>query len=1834
MNPSTKKVIKRLNILKALRKNIAYVLIFSLLWQNFLWANHGIYTLEEELEGSQIRTYGTGQAGIVEPGTIKEKAVHNMFEDLQLVGNSGIIFKTTPETQKIYNRVYSEEPIYLSGVIETDNPTSMVFSNPGGLILENPDFRRINELTLAAGTMALTNKGMAYGVDKGYLGLFHAALEKENGLNSLVMAGRNIDINKSFLSSSESLTLRTGQHLQGIDYLGKQWIGESFFENEESTFSPNNGILFDQQTTLQSKDILLESLENGASIQARGLMHATKHDITIFARGNVYIDRLVAAKNLHIQTTGKVVFRNQALIGGAVYIHAEGGVCIKQGADILSGGPIHFANKIGKVINKGKMIAQGVITFEGNDVHNNGTLETKEALITKKDFVNGEQGHLKARSLSNPLLCLSHNLGDIEVEDDIKLQSTLSTLKGNIKTHGKFEVGGKELTIQGTLRALKGFILNSLEKLVNKGTLYAFGLGLHGEMKVLENEGKMDLSTAHLQLEKATNQKGGALRTAKHFFLKGEHFYNYGTIFTCGVHQTQLSGTYEDNGTFYAPTLLLLDAKTIKYTDSHKSFLKDGVVRASASFNAGPDVFFTLNGNTRACFLQLSSNSNLMYDGKIRQLSYGGIDFPLLDYFKIFNQTAPSYKEFSDKMEFLPLGQYKIIKDTLKPAGITLQAGENINCTKTIISQDNGSIGVDAKNVYLDKTKVNAGYFDDNNACMKCRAASLNGTTLCSLFGTAVLIASESANLKDSHILGGENASLSSQFVNMNNASVKSSYGSANAHGSKQASLINSSIEGVSSSGLSGGKLSTHGSGITSTKDTAFVEATKSARINQSHISGKKTSTNGAKKLDLSHSTLEGEYNVFMADHIKANSNTLTGASSMQGNKSIDIKGMKSNSTIHVFAPKIGLSNIKAETLNAEGKDLKTEGDIHLTKHLGIKGENVQQCGNTYAGGNSSIIATKTYEDVETTRNEAEKILSLDAQESNGFKGRQKAGEMVELKLKDMNLFALLNQADASNIQAHLKEGNVIIDEDLVIKNTLYLWAHRIENKVKLTANKDFIAHIQTKILNEGLMNIHGKGYLQAETIENYRQIQAAELYVKGQHILSERRVTRYAVAGGYQEILQDEANMEATTGKLIVDAEQSLYGRGAKFKAKGRVTLKSKGTLYLGAQQTSSEVTHASKNSYYHRYNLTNHKVQVESGEKAEIFSDKAMVLEGIDTLGEGEIHVKSNATLAIKAVYDVIQEERKTKSNGGFFGQKKKEKESSSSQVAVRNTFNSNEGAVLEAEDDVHLQALAIDCKKGKAIIQSHQGKVYFENAKSTRTASVEKKGSNLVWQSQEQKGHYDKIVEMCHIRAGDGVQISSAYGVSVDFAGNLDELEKHAQTSWMKELRKDTKTTWNRIEEEHKNWDHKKQGLSGPAAAVIVLAVSVVTAGTGAAIAGLAAASMLGTMASAAFTTIVSKVALSLINNQGNIGKVLNEVVSTDTLKDLAISVATAGITQGITVEAGLAGKTTKLTDHLQKNLISSGTSAGMSMVQGKNVKDVLLQTAKNIALNTSKDIASHEIDTAYKDGDINWALHKLAHGASGALEGELSKGNALSGALGGIASEIMAELKPEKTTDEESTKSIDETNAMNKTQPLTDNSNTSIHEKEDNLKPVIQNDEKNDLDNDNIKSSKDSTKERAHKSMNRGPASVKSTAQSIVKGMKDNIVKEAKNKLTIEVLKGDIIGTEVNNFKPTIEQDTISSLGGVSGIINAAEISAIVCIPTLSGGPFPYAGCVVGGACTLEAASGISFSPTELTIALGVTAGKKVAEVITDKTTEVNQQLENGINQWMGQARGPF
>ena len=250
-------------------------------------------------------------------------------------------------------------------------------------------------------------------------------------------------------------------------------------------------------------------------------------------------------------------------------------------------------------------------------------------------------------------------------------------------------------------------------------------------------------------------------------------------------------------------------------------------------------------------------------------------------------------------------------------------------------------------------------------------------------------------------------------------------------------------------------------------------------------------------------------------------------------------------------------------------------------------------------------------------------------------------------------------------------------------------------------------------------------------------------------------------------------------------------------------------------------------------------------------------------------------------------------------------------------------------------------------------------------------------------------------------------------------LNQLLTDPQTS--------SKIDWNAVDLAQKNWDYKHQGLTQAGSIIVAIVVTVVTAGSGTAAAlettvTTAGGAAMGTAAVAGMSTLASQAAVSLINNQGDIGKTLHDLGSSENVKGLVTSMVTAGVLQGLdqTLEIGgvkLSDISAKshFMDQLSKNLVNGVASTVVSSaITGGSLEDGLKSSIASAFIQTGMAQGANLIgDNTQVNSLANYAAHAIAGCVGGAATSASNGGNSGSaangcgsGALGAVLGEATA------------------------------------------------------------------------------------------------------------------------------------------------------------------------------------------------------------------------------------
>ncbi|WP_195155459.1 DUF637 domain-containing protein, partial [Neisseria meningitidis] len=315
--------------------------------------------------------------------------------------------------------------------------------------------------------------------------------------------------------------------------------------------------------------------------------------------------------------------------------------------------------------------------------------------------------------------------------------------------------------------------------------------------------------------------------------------------------------------------------------------------------------------------------------------------------------------------------------------------------------------------------------------------------------------------------------------------------------------------------------------------------------------------------------------------------------------------------------------------------------------------------------------------------------------------------------------------------------------------------------------------------------------------------------------------------------------------------------------------------------------------------------------------------------------------------------------------------------------------ESANLQSGWDTKLQGTQFETTLGGATIRAGVGeqaradaKIILEGIKSSIHTETVSSSKSTLWQKQAGRGSNIETLQLPSFTGPVAPVLTAPGGYIVDIPkGNLkteiEKLSKQPEYAYLKQLQVAKNVNWNQVQLAYDKWDYKQEGLTRAGAAIIALAVTVVTAGAGVGAAlglnGAAAAA-----ADAAFASLASQASVSLINNKGDVGKTLKELGRSRTVKNLVVAAATAGVSNKLGASSLATWSETPWVNNLNVNLANAGSAALINTaVNGGSLKDNLEANILAALVNTAHGEAASKI----KQLDQHYIAHKVAHAVAG-------------------------------------------------------------------------------------------------------------------------------------------------------------------------------------------------------------------------------------------------------------
>lgn len=468
----------------------------------------------------------------------------------------------------------------------------------------------------------------------------------------------------------------------------------------------------------------------------------------------------------------------------------------------------------------------------------------------------------------------------------------------------------------------------------------------------------------------------------------------------------------------------------------------------------------------------------------------------------------------------------------------------------------------------------------------------------------------------------------------------------------------------------------------------------------------------------------------------------------------------------------------------------------------------------------------------------------------------------------------------------------------------------------------------------------------------------------------------------GYQSTVNttyQSASTVKTGGNLTIESGKDTSIHGSSVEVGGDVAIKAEGNITVTAAQDSVDYyAHASGGGETDTATVKSQKalasaikaggsVTMEAGDDINIYSSTIEAEQNVAVKAEGDL----NVTAAQDRYYAKHHETSK-----GFMGTGSMALDETNTVSTVRSEITAHDKVKLEAKEDVTIQAASITSGDTTEVTAETGQVSMLTSTDSEYEQHVKSKTGFFSWSSRD-KGHTDETVQHTEIKAEEGLTITTAEGVVVEYRETGNVQEDIAQLAQAPGLA-------------------KMIGFAGNKAVTAAMA--------------------------AGFNSLVIQAGMQVVGNGGDIGAALEGLASIDTVRSLATAMLTAGLMEGISdtdfmkdllgpeVEGvdSMNDFIAKLAQELKEGAVQAGINTGVgTAINGGDVGENLVANLRGAAVSAFGETTANAIGTAYAEGDLNYVTHKIAHAALGGALDIAQGGDGVSGAIGGVVGEITGE-----------------------------------------------------------------------------------------------------------------------------------------------------------------------------------------------------------------------------------
>ncbi|BAQ78055.1 two-partner secretion domain-containing protein [Pseudomonas sp. St29] len=413
------------------------------------------------------------------------------------------------------------------------------------------------------------------------------------------------------------------------------------------------------------------------------------------------------------------------------------------------------------------------------------------------------------------------------------------------------------------------------------------------------------------------------------------------------------------------------------------------------------------------------------------------------------------------------------------------------------------------------------------------------------------------------------------------------------------------------------------------------------------------------------------------------------------------------------------------------------------------------------------------------------------------------------------------------------------------------------------------------------------------------------------------------------------------SAGDLLIDASDDLSVVASHLDAVGNINLNAGNDVLLtsAANEEASAYRYkgGGKKVRQEEQNISQQASTVIAGGDVKVSAGNDLTLISSKVDAGDEAYLVAGDQLNLLAQQDVDYSLYDMKKKGSWGG-KKTRRDEVTDMTHVGSEISSGGDLTLKSGGDQTYQAASLT--SGNDLTLDSGGAITFEGMKDLHQESHEKSSSSLAWTSAKGKGNTDETLRQTALVAQGKVAIKALDGLKIDInhidqrsiSQSIDAMVKaDPQLAWLKEAEQRGDVDWRKVQEIHDSFKYSHSSLGQGAMLAIVIVVAAFTAGaasgaigsaagasagSGSAMAaagnaamvqagtavGTAAAGWGNAMVTTALSSMAGTAAASTINNKGNLGKVVKEVFSEDSLKGYATGAVIAGFGAAFTNEMG--------------------------------------------------------------------------------------------------------------------------------------------------------------------------------------------------------------------------------------------------------------------------------------------------------------------------------------------